>query len=140
MILPCLGGGANVDLAALRGPLVLNFWSQTCGPCQEESPLLQRFATAAAGRVSVMGVDFYDPLPGRAIDFAKELDITYPQLADPNAATRSVLHVSGLPMTLLVDRAGRIAYSQFGAFTSEHQVEQLVEEHLGVRVPVGAGS
>ena len=50
LTLPCLGGGRDVDLAGLRGPLLLNFWSQTCGPCQQESPLLEKFSSAARGR------------------------------------------------------------------------------------------
>ena len=28
MTLPCLGGGRSVDLAGLRGPLLVNFWAQ----------------------------------------------------------------------------------------------------------------
>jgi cytochrome c biogenesis protein CcmG, thiol:disulfide interchange protein DsbE len=138
--LPCLGGGHSVDLAGLRGPLVLNFWGQFCGPCRAESPLLQQLAAAARGRVKVVGLDFYDPSPTRALQFADELGLTYPQLADPNAATRAALRISGLPMTFFVDRSGRITYTHAGAITSEEQLDQLVEEHLGVSVASQAGS
>lgn len=138
MTLPCLGGGANVDLAALRGPLVLNFWGQYCGPCRKESPLLQQFAQRSGARVAVLGVDFYDPLPSRAIAFTKELGVTYPQIADPNGATRGALHISALPMTFLIDKAGKVAYTQVGEISSVDQLAALVREHLGVSDPLGA--
>jgi cytochrome c biogenesis protein CcmG, thiol:disulfide interchange protein DsbE len=136
--LPCLGGGPGVDLAGLRGPLVLNFWGQFCGPCRKESPLLQSFADSARGKVRVMGVDFYDPIPTKALQLAKELGLTYPQVADPDAATKAALHISGLPMTFFVDRSGRISYTQVGPITSEQQLDQLVKEHLGVSVTTRA--
>lgn len=139
--LPCLGGGRDVDLAGLRGPLVLNFWSQTCGPCREESPLLQQLSTAGKGKVNVIGVDFYDPRPSYAIAFAEELGLTYPQLADPVAATKAPLHIPGLPITLLVDASGRVAYTQVGAVSSQTELLALVHDHLGVTVTLpGAGS
>ena len=106
LTLPCLGGGANVDLAGLRGPLLLNFWAQYCTPCQEESPLLEQLSRAARGQVEVVGVDFIDPLPGRALAFAKEHGLTYPQIADPAAAAKGPLRISGLPFTFFVDAAG----------------------------------
>lgn len=137
--LPCLGGGRNVDLAALHGPLVLNLWAQTCGPCREEAPVFQSFARAAGGRVRVIGVDFFDPRPSLAIAFAKEFHLTYPQLADPQAVTKAALHVAGLPMTYFVTRSGRVAYTNAGAITSESQLVDLVKSHLGVTVSPAAG-
>jgi cytochrome c biogenesis protein CcmG/thiol:disulfide interchange protein DsbE len=132
--LPCLGGGRSVDLAGLRGPLVLNLWAQTCGPCREEAPVFQTFAQTAGGRVRVLGVDFYDPRPTLAIAFAREFHLTYPQLADPEAATKAALHVAGLPITYFVDRSGQVAYTNAGAITSESQLVDLVKSHLGVTV------
>jgi thiol-disulfide isomerase/thioredoxin len=136
--LPCLGGGHSVDLAGLRGPLLLNFWSPACGPCRDESPLLQRFSTAARGHVDVMGVDFYDPNPSAAITFAKQLGIVYPQLADPEAATKATLHISGLPVTLFVSSSGRVTYTHFGALTSQAELDQLVKQDLGVTIANGS--
>lgn len=135
LTLPCLGGGRDVRLSGLRGPLVLNFWAQTCGPCREESPLLQSLWAKDGATVRVMGVDFFDPRPAYALAFAREHGLTYPQVADPDAASKADLHVAGLPTTLFIDRAGRVAYTQVGAIESPGQLHDLILEHLGVAVP-----
>jgi thiol-disulfide isomerase/thioredoxin len=140
LTLPCLGGGPNVDLTGLRGPLLLNFWAQYCAPCQEESPLLQQLAISARGKVSVIGVDFIDPLPGQALAFAKDYGLTYPQIADPAGAAKGPLRISGLPFTFFVDPAGKVTYTQIGPITSESQLASLIHDHLGVNVSRLAGS
>ena len=132
--LPCLGGGSAVRLSALRGPLVLNFWAQSCGPCVSESPILQRLHEAGGSRLDVIGVDWYDPQPGRAIAFADELGLTYPQLADPSAATRAPLRINGLPVTFLVDASGKVTHVEYGAIESFDEAVSMVHAHLGVDV------
>ncbi len=137
--LPCLGGGRDVDLAGLRGtPTVINLWAQYCGPCRQEAPLFQRFHEAAGDDVAVIGIDWQDTRPGAAIAFADELGLTYPQLADPEAATRAPLRVSALPMTLLVDEQGVVVHTQYTVVTSIGELADLVERKLGVRVDVGS--
>ncbi|MFY9915790.1 MAG: TlpA disulfide reductase family protein [Nocardioidaceae bacterium] len=131
--LPCLGGGPSVDLATLTGqPTVLNFWAQTCGPCRRESPLFQ--GLHETGKVRVLGVDFYDPLPSRALAFADELGLTYPQLADPEAATRAPLHISGLPVTFFLDERGVVQHVEYGAVQSSGDLARMVSTYLGVDV------
>lgn len=133
--LPCLGGGRPVNLADLRGkPTVLNFWAQTCGPCRTESPLFQRLHEAAGGRLAVIGVDWYDPQPARALAFADELGLRYPQLADPDGVTRAPLRISGLPVTLFVDADGTVVHAEYGAVESAGQLQSLVEKYLDVPV------
>ncbi len=137
--LPCLGGGRDVRLAGLRGtPLVLNFWAQTCGPCRAESPLFQRLHQAADGRVAVVGVDWQDSRPGYALAFADELGLTYPQLADPEGATRGPLRIAGLPVTFFVTADGMVTHTEYGAVDSADELASMVERHLGVHVELTA--
>lgn len=139
--LPCLGGGRDVHLAGLVGaPAVLNFWAQTCGPCREESPILQRFHAAAGDRVRMLGIDWQDSQPDQALAFAKHLGLTYPQIADPDAATRGPLQIAGLPLSLFVDADGTVVHAEHGAISSFDSLSNLVARHLGVRVRASDGS
>jgi cytochrome c biogenesis protein CcmG, thiol:disulfide interchange protein DsbE len=136
--LPCLGGGRSVDLAGLTGtPTVVNFWAQSCGPCRAESPILQRVHEAARGRLRVIGVDWEDSQPGMAIAFARQLGLTYPQVADPEAATRKPLGIAGLPVSVFLDSSGRIVHANYGAVTSTGALTALVSRylHVDVRMP-----
>lgn len=130
--LPCLGGGRSVNLAGLDGPMVLNFWAQTCGPCREESPILQKVHHRAGDKVDIVGVDFMDPRPGYAIAFADDLGLTYPQIADPGGETRAPLRIQGLPTTLFINRHGEIVYTHPGAITSIEELTDLIHTHLNV--------
>ena len=133
--LPCFGGGPAVELSALRGPLVVNLWASWCAPCREEMPLLQDFHEQYGEQVPVLGVDYQDAQPGAAMELAADSGVTYPLLADPQAALDDAApfpRISGLPFLALVDGDGRVVHREFVALTSRRQLEDLVEEHLGV--------
>lgn len=133
--LPCLGGGPDVDLAALRGPLVVNVWASWCGPCRDELPLYQRFAEQYAGRVAVLGIDFNDTQPRAALELARDSGVTYPLVADPDSAVSGPppgLVPRGLPMVVLVDADGRVVHREAREITDVAELEELVATHLGV--------
>lgn len=113
---------------------MLNFWSQTCGPCRTESPILQQVHEAAGDRVRMVGVDWQDPRPSYAIGFAAELGLTYPQVADPEGATRAPLRITALPVTVLVDARGQIVHTETGPVESVQDLTTLISDHLGVTV------
>jgi thiol-disulfide isomerase/thioredoxin len=132
--LPCLGGGPPVDLASIRGrPGVINLWAQSCAPCRQESPIIERFHEQAGDVVRVLGIDFQDSLPGKAIAFAAAYHLTYPQLADPDAALKGPLRVAGLPVTVFVKSDGRVAHTEYGPIRSLAELQSLVRTYLGVR-------
>jgi thiol-disulfide isomerase/thioredoxin len=129
--LPCLGGGRPVDIARLRGPLLLNFWAQNCTPCRVESPLLQTIADEYRGKIQVIGIDWQDTLPDYALAMVGGLGVTYPQLADPEGATRAPLEIQGLPYTFFVTNDGSVAYVNRGVLDSA-DVRTLIQTYLGV--------
>ncbi|MGH3365051.1 MAG: TlpA family protein disulfide reductase, partial [Nocardioidaceae bacterium] len=132
--LPCLGGGADVDLSTLRGPMVVNLWAQWCGPCREELPYYQRLHERAGDQVEVLGVDYQDTRPDWALDLLRETGVTFPSVADPGGELRVPLRVRGLPGILFVDGDGRLVHQEFAVIESYEQLTGLVEQHLGVAV------
>jgi thiol-disulfide isomerase/thioredoxin len=133
--LACLGGGPDVDLARLRGPLVINLFAQWCGPCRAEMPYYQRLHEKARGAVQVLGVDYLDSQPSLALDLVRRTGVTYPLLADPSGVLRPHLRILGLPGVVLVDADGKVADVEFRVVRSYPELRNLVQRRLGVRVP-----
>jgi cytochrome c biogenesis protein CcmG/thiol:disulfide interchange protein DsbE len=108
--LPTLDGGGTLSLASLRGKVVvLNFWASWCGPCRDETPLLERWQRRLAPRgATVLGVNVRD-LTSDARAFARRYGITYPIVRDGGGTHTSDFGVQLYPDTLLIDRRGRIA-------------------------------
>ncbi len=134
--LPCLGGGRDVELSSLRGPLVINLWQANCGPCREEMPALEEFHQQYADQVGVLGIDFNDVHPDGALALAEKTGATYPSIADPGgdlmAEEAFAIARRGLPVFLFVDESGRIAGQASGGVDSVGEVKDLVAEHLGI--------
>jgi cytochrome c biogenesis protein CcmG, thiol:disulfide interchange protein DsbE len=121
-----LEGDGRGSLAELRGKVVvLNVWASWCGPCRDESPLLQRWhARMRRGGGAVLGVNVLD-VTSDAIDFAREYGLTYPMLRDPDGASLKPLGVVVYPETFVVDRRGRIAAVRRGVVDEEFMREKV---------------
>jgi Thiol-disulfide isomerase and thioredoxins len=120
VVLPGLDGKV-VDLATrYRGKrLLINVWASWCGPCIEEMPELERFATSqGADGVQVIGLAL-DTRDG-VQDFLARVPVGYPiVLETPGPADASVWlgNAKGvLPYTVLVGADGRIERQKIGPF------------------------
>jgi cytochrome c biogenesis protein CcmG/thiol:disulfide interchange protein DsbE len=133
VVLSCLGGGRAVHLAGLRGrPMMVNVWAQWCPPCREEAPYLSEVAKDNSSDLVILGVDFVDPQPGKAIEFAQYSGWKYPQLADTDKVLGAPLQILGPPSTFFVRADGTVAARHSGPFTSADQIRTLARQHLGV--------
>ncbi len=133
LTLDCLGADSRVRLAGLRGtPLVINVWAQWCGPCRAEAPFLTEAAGRAGEQVQFLGIDYDDPHPELAVEFARQAGWRYPQLVDPEKATAPDLRIVGPPQTVFVDADGRVVHRHPGPVTSTEQLLDLIQTHLGV--------
>lgn len=136
LVLDCLGGDTTVNLSGLRGqPMVINLWAQWCEPCRAESPYLRQFQQAAKGKVLLLGVNYADPRPELAVEFASLVGWKYPQLADPEHRLGPLIGLpTALPMTLFVAADGRIARKYIGGVHSYDELVQLTRDELGVKL------
>jgi len=102
--------GAARTLAAYAGHgLVLNFWATWCAPCVAEMPALDALAPrlSAAGLL-VLPVSLDRGGAAVVQAFYRSHAVTHlPVLLDARLSAMSALGLSGVPTTLLVDRAGR---------------------------------
>lgn len=130
--LTCLGSDTVVNLAGLpRTPTVINLWAQWCAPCRAESPYL-RAVSADLTEVSFIGINYDDPQPDWALEFADLVGWDYPHIMDPQKELQVPLKVPGLPTTYFVDADGRIAGVHPGELESEQQLRDLTAKYLGV--------
>jgi cytochrome c biogenesis protein CcmG/thiol:disulfide interchange protein DsbE len=132
VVVSCLGGGRDVRLAGLRGrPMLISLWAQWCSPCRTEAPYLAEVSQRSGSKLTVLGVDFHDGYPDRALEFARLAKWDYPQVVDTGAAF-APLQVTAPPVTFLVRADGTIADQHFGGFRSTEEMTTLVREKLGV--------
>jgi cytochrome c biogenesis protein CcmG, thiol:disulfide interchange protein DsbE len=135
---PCLATGPTVDLARLRGPLVVNVWAGPCTECRVEAPQLRAFATAATGKVAVLGIvdgayngtETWDD----ALDASRGLGITYPSVWDGSGKFVNFLRAPGIPVSLFVKADGTVAHVKLGV-VAPGELQQLTQQYLGVTVP-----
>jgi thiol-disulfide isomerase/thioredoxin len=131
---PCLGGGRSVDVAGLRGPMIVNFWASWCGDCRTEMPALASYARAHPG-VKIIGVDYADPQAGPALQLAQRSHVAYPLVVDLD---QDLSHqgplpaINGLPFNAFIDATGKVVHLKFGAMLSEADVAQAAHDYLGV--------
>lgn len=135
--LRCLRSGPDVDLGLLGGdrPVLLNLWASWCRPCQKEMPRLQRAYRAADGQMLFLGVDTKDA-PDSARSFLNEVQASYPHVIDEDGVVLRLLHGAALPVTVVLDVDGTIAYTKFG----ELSTDDLVEAFTAAGVAVTPGS
>jgi thiol-disulfide isomerase/thioredoxin len=133
--------GTNVSLSELRGtPVVLNFWSIGCSYCRQQLPYLEAVALQAGEQMEVIAVDMvdsaasvqsffgeYEPAMIVALDNNRETFVTYCQnFSNPRGY---------IPFTLFVDGEGMVQYKRVGAFASEEELWNTLEEILGITIP-----
>lgn len=100
--------------------LVVNFWATWCAPCREEIPALMRVKQKyAANGVQFVGIAIDNVSKVR--DYADEMQIDYALLIGSMeilGITKDLGNSAGvLPFTVVLDRAGQVAYTHAGPLT-----------------------
>jgi len=120
--------GASVKLSAYKGKVVrLDFWATWCEGCKIEIPWYMDFQKKyKTSGLAVVGVSMDDDGWKSVKPFLEEKKVNYPVvIGDWDLASR--FGITALPVTLLIDRDGKIADLHEGmvdksAFESEIQL------------------
>ena len=126
--------GRKVSLAELRGKVVvLNFWATWCKPCIAEMPMLAKMAEryhARGVRVVAASVDEADSRPA-VEQLADRLPSGMQVGVGATLADMQRLEVGEvLPVTVVLDRQGRLAQVHHGTIGSG-EFDKLLDSLLG---------
>lgn len=131
--LDCLDQSQGAQLAALRGPMIVNVWGSWCGPCVEEIPHFVSFYEKAKSTVQLVGVNVEEANLKDAQQFVIENAITWPNLYDSDGRSRQFFGL-GVPVTWFIAPNGNVAYKHIGVVNSEAQLIELTQKYLGITI------
>lgn len=131
-----LDNGETTSYADYAGDVVVvNFWYAGCAPCRVEAPELAAADEAFEGQdVAFLGVNLYDGAAASR-QFAEKHGIAYPSaLATEDGSIKLAFAgetpLNAVPVTLVLDKQGRVAARLIGQIEEASILETLVRETL----------
>lgn len=96
----------EADVLQAKGPVLVDYWAEWCGPCKMIAPILEEVAKTYEGKLQIakMNVDENREVPGK-------------------------FGIRGIP-TLMFFNAGQLVATQVGALTKS-QLTAFINQHLG---------
>jgi peroxiredoxin len=109
--------GENISLSKQQDKvLLLNFWATWCYPCRFEMPSINAVFKRYQSKSFVVLAIASDTLGQEVVSpFARQNDLSFPILLDPQDVVGRRLQLPGIPATYVLDKQGRVAIAAFGA-------------------------
>lgn len=128
-------GGTTSSADYAGDVLVVNFWYAGCAPCRVEAPELAAADAAFEGQdVAFLGINLYDGAAASRA-FASTYGVEYPSaLATEDGSIKLAFAgetpLNAVPVTLVLDKEGRVAARLVGQIEDSSILETLVRETL----------
>jgi thiol-disulfide isomerase/thioredoxin len=122
-----------ITLSDVKGKVVLlDFWATWCAASKVEMPWFVEFESRYRNSgLAIIGVSMDDEGWAIVSSYLEGRPVTYPiVLGDHDVADRFGL--ASLPVTLLIDRNGKVAAKHFGLVDKadvENEIRKLLKEH-----------
>ena len=128
-------------LSAFEGtPVVLNFWSIDCSWCRYQLPFFEDVAQQTEGEINIIAMNMVDSAENIQkffCDYAPTMIIALDQngeaFVDYSLAYNNTRNA--VPFMLFVDSDGIIQYHKIGAFASETELWNTLQDVLGITIP-----
>jgi peroxiredoxin len=121
----------SVALADYRGKVVLlTFWFPGCGPCRGEFPHFETALRKFKGQdIVYIGINVVPGQDPYVLPFMKSSGYSFTPLRDAYQLVQKNYKVRGEPTNFLIDREGRIVYSNF--MIQNEKAQQMLELMIG---------
>lgn len=132
LTIDCLDGLPGLNVAAIKGPAIINVWGSWCKPCREEMPYFAEFYAGMDPSIQLIGVDVEEKRIEDGRMFARTNGIQWPNLYDGIGATRAYFGM-GVPVTWFIGESGEVLYKKVGPVASADELRTLAFKYLGDR-------
>jgi len=126
----------TVDSASLIGtPYLLNVWASWCAPCRAEMGSLDRLARRHNGKqFHIIGIST-DDHADKAQAFVVGAGVSFDNYLDKNLVLENMLGANRIPLTVLVDKDGKVVRKVYGAREwDSRENKALIGQALGVKL------
>jgi thiol-disulfide isomerase/thioredoxin len=109
--------GRPVDLGRYLGkkPLFLEFWATWCEQCEDLLPELRAAQSRYGGKVEFFGINVtVNQTPERVRQYLERQEPGFQVLYDDQGASIRAYEVPATSYVVIVDRAGKVAYTGIG--------------------------
>ncbi|HVP35546.1 MAG TPA: redoxin domain-containing protein, partial [Terriglobales bacterium] len=109
--------GEWLRLYAYRGYIcIINFWATNCSNCMAELPYLQQlYSEYSSDTLELFALDYLDADGFDIISQTRSnLGLSFTLLKDAGGTVKSVYNPLGTPLTIIIDRSGKIHYYALG--------------------------
>lgn len=127
----CLDGSPGVNIAAIKGPAIINVWGSWCDPCVEELPHFNEYFQSKDPRIQLIGVDVEEKNIEDGRNFARSHGIIWPNLYDGDGSTRKYFGM-GVPVTWFIGSDGEVLYKKIGPIKSTEELRTLSDKYFGM--------
>ncbi len=111
-------------------PVLINLWATWCGYCVKEFPYLQAVYEKNKDALTVVALSVEPQDTAEVIaGFAEERGFTFPMGSAVGTGLERYAQ-GGIPVTLVVDKAGNLVKSVLGAARSEEEMFSIVKDYI----------
>ena len=128
----CLDSSKGINVAAIKGPAIINVWGSWCKPCTQELPYFTEFYQTMDPQIQLIGVDVEEKRIEDGRMFARTHGIMWPNLYDSDGSTRKYFGM-GVPVTWFIDGDGKVLYKKIGPFSSTEELRTMTFKYFGLR-------
>ncbi|MFM1826205.1 MAG: hypothetical protein RLZZ37_840 [Actinomycetota bacterium] len=108
-VLECLGHEQLVNLAGISSdkPLVISFWASWCTICEDDAIAFNSAYKKLNGKINFLGIAYQD-IEKESLQASYKWQLPFASVQDPRSLLREFYGITGLPITLLVDKNGKL--------------------------------